>query len=115
MSTENKIDQDIESNESSGDESSFITTAAGCFAAFTICYALFNLITGQLGIRFEKMTELARKTRFSTPTRRTIGLNPERLAKDCGGCNHKSGSWEKMLGTSENQKYCLACIKRRTR
>lgn len=54
MSTENKIDQDTESSESSGDESSFITTAAGCFAAFTICYALFNLVTGQLGIKFEK-------------------------------------------------------------
>ena len=54
MSTENKIDQDSESKESSVEESSFITTAAGCFAAFTICYALFNLITGQLGIRFEK-------------------------------------------------------------
>jgi len=54
MSIHNKTDQEIEKNEDIENGPSFITTAAGCFAVFTICYALFNLITGQLGIRFEK-------------------------------------------------------------
>jgi hypothetical protein len=54
MSIPNKTDQEVENAEDIENGPSFITTAAGCFAVFTICYALFNLITGQLGIRFDK-------------------------------------------------------------
>lgn len=38
----------------SQDNPTFITTLAGCFAVFTICYAVFHLVTDYLGITFDK-------------------------------------------------------------
>ena len=55
----------------------------------------------------DQVLERALTTKLSTPKQRSIGQNPERIAKACRDC----GAWENMVGTSASQTECVVCIK----
>ncbi len=49
-----------EHTEKSRKKSATIATLAGCFAAFTVCYAIFSFTCDYLGIEFDKSSVLYR-------------------------------------------------------
>jgi len=57
----------------------------------------------------DQVLERALTTKLSTPKRRSIGQNPERIAKACEDCD----AWANMVGTSARQTECVVCVKRK--